>query len=53
LDRISIRKPISAAVLPLVTDLEPGETEVMALALESPGAVIILDDGLARPWASA
>jgi predicted nucleic acid-binding protein len=48
LDWISIRQPISAAVLPLVTDLGPGETEVMALALESPGAVIILDDGLAR-----
>jgi len=31
-----------------VTDLGPGETEVLALALEVPGAVAILDDGLAR-----
>lgn len=48
LDWITIRRPVSAAALPMVTDLGPGETEVLALALESPDAVVILDDGLAR-----
>jgi uncharacterized protein len=48
LDWITIRRPASAAVLPLVSELGPGETEVLMLALESPGAVVILDDRLAR-----
>jgi predicted nucleic acid-binding protein len=48
LEWITIRRPTSAAALPLVSDLGPGETEVLMLALESPGAVVILDDGLAR-----
>lgn len=48
LDWITIRRPASAVALPLVSDLGPGETEVLMLALESPGAVVILDDGLAR-----
>jgi hypothetical protein len=36
----------------LVTDLGPGEREVLALALESPDSVCILDDALAavRPF---
>ena len=38
----------SVIALPLVTDLGPGETQVLALALESPDAIVILDDGLAR-----
>lgn len=45
---ITIRQPASIIALPLVTDLGPGETEVLALALESPDAIVILDDGLAR-----
>ena len=45
---IESRRPVSALALPLVTDLGPGETEVLALALESPGAVVILDDAVAR-----
>jgi len=48
LDWVIIRRPASAVALPLVMDLGPGETEVLALALESPDAVVILDDGLAR-----
>ena len=47
-DWISVRRPISAAALPLVTDLGPGETEVLALALELPETVAVLDDALAR-----
>jgi hypothetical protein len=44
---------MSAAVLPLVTDLGPGESHVLALALEMPGAVVIVDDFLARRTAEA
>ena len=51
LDWVVIRRPASAAILPLVTDLGPGETEVLALALESSDAVVILDDALARRMA--
>jgi predicted nucleic acid-binding protein len=32
----------------LVTDLGPGEAEVLMLALEAREAVVILDDALAR-----
>lgn len=45
---IALREPRSQAVLPLMVDLGPGETAVLALALESRDAVAILDDGLAR-----
>ena len=43
---------MSTPVLPLVTDLGPGETEVLALALESTDAMVILDDALARQVAA-
>ena len=48
LDWITLRRPSSIAALPLVGELGPGETEVLMLALESPGALVILDDWLAR-----
>lgn len=48
LEWVDIRRPASTAALPLVSELGPGETEVLMLALESPGAVVVLDDGLAR-----
>jgi hypothetical protein len=48
LDWITIRRPTSAAAVPLVTDLGPGEAEVLMLALEAREAVVILDDALAR-----
>jgi predicted nucleic acid-binding protein len=35
-------------VLPLAADLGRGEASVLALALESPYAVVILDDALGR-----
>ena len=38
LEWLTIRQPMSAAVLPLVTDLGPGESHVLALAMEMPGA---------------
>jgi len=45
---VTIRHPVSEAALPLVNDLGPGETEVLALALESGDAIVIIDDALAR-----
>jgi len=44
---------VSLAALPLVTDLGPGESQVLALALEMPGTTVILDDSLARRTAEA
>ncbi|MCD6298849.1 MAG: DUF3368 domain-containing protein [Deltaproteobacteria bacterium] len=43
----------SLAALPLVKDLGPGETQVLALALETANAVVILDDFLARQVAQS
>lgn len=39
-------------VLRLVTDLGEGEVQVLALALENPNALVILDDRLARSLAA-
>lgn len=47
-----VRAPKDPALLPLVTDLGQGEREVLALALASPGSLVILDDGLARRYAA-
>lgn len=48
LDWVTIKRPASASALPLVTDLGPGETEVLMLALELKDVVVVLDDALAR-----
>jgi uncharacterized protein len=48
LDWVEIRTPNSRPALPLIHDLGPGETETLMLALERPGATVLLDDGLAR-----
>lgn len=48
LDWVTVRRPASATALPLVTDMGPGETEVLMLALESRDTVAVLDDALAR-----
>ncbi len=45
---LDIRRPASIAALPLITDLGPGESQVLALALEIPGTLVVLDDLLAR-----
>jgi predicted nucleic acid-binding protein len=45
---VKVRRPVGEVALPLVNDLGPGETEVLMLALELRGAVVVLDDGLAR-----
>jgi predicted nucleic acid-binding protein len=48
LDWIKTQRPASFAALPLVTDLGPGEAEVLALTLETKDAIAVLDDALAR-----
>jgi predicted nucleic acid-binding protein len=53
LDWVVVRSPAGRASLRLVRDLGPGETEVLAVALESPDAVAVLDDGLARQVAQS
>jgi predicted nucleic acid-binding protein len=45
---VTVRRPASAAALPLITDLGPGEIEVLMLGLELPAAVAVIDDALAR-----
>jgi uncharacterized protein len=43
-----IQWPVSEKALPLITDLGPGESEVLMLGLERPDSVLVLDDRLAR-----
>lgn len=50
---VKIRAPISATAVSLITDLGPGESQVLMLALEAPGSVALLDDALARRVAIA
>jgi predicted nucleic acid-binding protein len=45
---VSTRQPVSASALPLAADLGRGEAAVLALALESQDAIVILDDGVGR-----
>jgi uncharacterized protein len=51
LDWVIVRRPASVLALPLITNLGPGETEVLMLGLEMRGAVVVLDDGPARELA--
>ena len=53
LEWVRIRRPASASVLRLVTDLGRGEAEVLALALECSEPIVILDDAHARRVAEA
>ncbi len=48
LDWIQIRQSASLAILALVRDLGLGESQVLALALELPQPLVILDDLLAK-----
>lgn len=45
---IQIRPVASATIIPAVIDLGQGEAEVIALGLENPGSLLILDDSLGR-----
>jgi predicted nucleic acid-binding protein len=51
LDWLVIRPPASASATRLVTDLGPGETEVLMLAIEATDPIVIFDDMLARRMA--
>ena len=48
---VTVRTPLSASATPPTVGLGPGETQVLALALEMPGAVVVLDDARARRFA--
>ena len=50
---IEVRSVRVPEVIRLITDLGPGEAQVLALALEEPGGLVILDDGFARAVAKA
>ena len=50
---LDVRPVKEPALLPLVNRLGDGEREVLALGLESPGALLLLDDLDARRQASA
>jgi predicted nucleic acid-binding protein len=45
---VEVVSPGTAPALPLVTELGPGELEVLTLALEHREAVVVLDDRVAR-----
>ncbi len=49
---INIKKAQSRNILPLVTDLGAGEREALALAIEINDSLLVLDDNLARRYAS-
>lgn len=53
LDWLTIGRPESKRVLPLITDLGAGEAQVLMMALESSDPLVILDDGLARRLAES
>jgi len=48
LDWLTVQPPISEAAVPLMTDLGPGEAQVLMLTIESKGVIAVLDDALAR-----
>ena len=50
---LKIQAPEGLDKVPIVADLGSGEKEVLALGLQVPNAVVILDDRLARSQAEA
>lgn len=48
---MTVRRARDWALLPLVTDLGAGEREALALAVEIPDSLVLLDDALARRYA--
>ena len=50
-DWIKSRSVLVPEVLTLITDLGAGEAQVLALTLEEPGSLVILDDRFARALA--
>ncbi|MGH7184172.1 MAG: DUF3368 domain-containing protein [Nitrospiraceae bacterium] len=52
-DWIEVHRVRTQNILPLISDLGSGESEVLTLALEEPGSLVILDDRYAREIAVA
>lgn len=50
---IEVRWVNTPELVGLITDLGPGEAQVLTLAIENPGSLVLLDDGLAREIAGA
>lgn len=50
---VRVRNVTHPGLLPLAADLGPGESEVLALGVEAPGSLVVLDDRLARRYARA
>ncbi len=48
LNWVEVHRPVSERAVPLVTNLGPGETEVLMLALEMREALVVVDDAVAR-----
>lgn len=48
---VKIQAPKGLAKIPMAADLGAGEKEVLALGLQDPAAVVILDDRLGRRYA--
>ena len=48
IDWIAIRTPTARPPLPDASELDAGESDVLWVALESPGAVVVLDEAAAR-----
>jgi len=48
---VQVRPVASASLVPAIVDLGRGEAEVLALGMEMPHSLLILDDQLARPIA--
>lgn len=45
---VEVTRPTQTGFFPVIGLLGKGELEVIALGIENPGAVLVLDDGLAR-----
>ena len=52
-DWIEVRPVRTPEVIQLIPDLGAGEAQVLTLALEIPGSLVILDDRLAREFAKS
>ena len=49
---IAIQSPEGLDKVPTAPDLDAGETEVLALAMQVPGALVIMDGRIGRRWVS-
>jgi len=50
---IAIQSPEGLDKVPTAPDLDAGDTEVLALAMQVPGALVIMDERIGRLYAAA